>query len=67
MFVITKGGGLLKIEPLTRGAAKISSLEFRYLHPPLPYYCTLYCKSLCDCFNNTKMLKTNFKGHMKYR
>ena len=27
--------GLLKNEPLARGAAKISSFEFQYLHPPL--------------------------------
>ena len=28
---------LLKIEPLARGATKILSFEFRYLHPPLSY------------------------------
>ena len=27
------GGGSLKIEPLARGAAKISSFKFQYLHP----------------------------------
>ena len=31
------GGGLLKIEPLARGAAKISSFQFQYLHPPFSY------------------------------
>ena len=32
------GGGLLKIELLARGAAKISSFEIQYLHPsPLSY------------------------------
>ena len=32
------GGAPKKIEPLARGAAKISSFEFQYLHtpPPLP-------------------------------
>ena len=36
MFSITKGGGGApkKIEPLAKGAAKISSFEFQYLHPP---------------------------------
>ena len=29
-----RGGGSKKIEPLVRGAAKISSFEFQYLHPP---------------------------------
>ena len=29
--------GLLKIEPLARGAAKISSFEFQFPHPPLSY------------------------------
>ena len=28
------GGAPKKIEPLARGAAKISSFEFQYLHPP---------------------------------
>ena len=28
------GGGFWKIEPLARGAAKIVSFEFQYLHPP---------------------------------
>ena len=28
------GGGSEKVEPLVRGAAKISSSEFQYLHPP---------------------------------
>ena len=31
----TGGGGSYKIEPLATGAAKISSFEFQYLHPPL--------------------------------
>ena len=31
-----KGGPPKKIEPLVRGAAKISSLEFQYLHLPPP-------------------------------
>ena len=29
-------GGSKKIEPLVRGAAKISNFEFQYLHPPPP-------------------------------
>ena len=36
------GGGLLKIEPLAMGAAKISSFQFQYLHtspPPPPPTC----------------------------
>ena len=28
------GGGSKKIEPLARGAAKISSFKFQYLHTP---------------------------------
>ena len=28
---------LQKIEPLVRGAAKILSYDFQYLHPPLSY------------------------------
>ena len=28
------GGAPKKIEPLARGAAKISRFEFQYLHPP---------------------------------
>ena len=34
--IVGLGGGLLKIEPLARGAAKISSFKFQYLHPPPP-------------------------------
>ena len=33
----TGGGTPKKIEPLARGATKISSFEFQYLHPPLLY------------------------------
>ena len=32
----TGEGGSYKIEPLVRGAAKISSFEFQYLHPSPP-------------------------------
>ena len=34
IFSTTKEGAPKKIEPLARGAAKISSFEFQYLHPP---------------------------------
>ena len=36
-FKTNRRGGSQKIEPLARGAAKISSFEFQYLHPPLLY------------------------------
>ena len=39
------GGATKKIEPLVRGAAKISSFEFRYLHPPPPLSPKLSLKS----------------------
>ena len=34
-FKTNSRGGSQKIEPLARGAAKISSFEFQYLHLPL--------------------------------
>ena len=34
---LARGGPPEKIEPLATGAAKISSFEFQYLHPPLSY------------------------------
>ena len=36
-FKTNRRGAPKKIEPLVRGAAKISSFEFQYLHPPLSY------------------------------
>ena len=34
VYFKTKRGGLLNNEALVRGATKISSFEFQYLHPP---------------------------------
>ena len=36
IFSTTKEGAPKKIEPLARGAAKISSFDFQYLHLPPP-------------------------------
>ena len=36
-FKTNRRGAPKKIEPLAREAAKISSLEFQYLHLPLSY------------------------------